>query len=278
MIHHEHSIDKIEGMNVKKLLIMVVFMVICGSVNVYAEGFVIDTSRAETGVFEVKGIPGANKIRIIVEKEGTRERYIYFLSDVNSNVFPLQMGGGRYTITLLENIIRNESKKILAKTVDVEEIDPELLFTQSIQIIDYDRSDIAVSSFRERVRAAKRKKDKLKIVYEFIIDNIDYDFDKVPETLFDYLPVIDETYVTRKGICYDYAALVAGALRSRGIPTKLQKGYTANIPAVFHAWNAVYIEGEWFKIDTTYDRQLRKAGLNVNMIKDCEKFIVVREF
>jgi len=216
-------------------------------------------------------------VRVIVEKEGTRDRYIYFLSTINRNVFPLQMGDGKYTITLLENVIRNESKKIAAKVVDVKGLSESELFTQSIQLIDFESSKEAVPSLSEVIAALSDEK-KLSMVYEYIIDNIDYDFDKNPQTLFDYLPVIDETYISGKGICYDYAALLAGVLRANGIPVKLQKGYTSKIPNVFHAWNAVLIGDTWFKIDTTYDRQLRKADLDITMIKDREVFTIVREF
>jgi len=258
--------------------VLTVIILFISSFTAFANGFTIDTSRVYQGVFEVEGVPSANIIRVIVEKEGTRDRYIYFLSKVNQNVFPLQLGDGRYTITLLENVIRNESKKILAETVDVRGINQSVLFTQSIQLVDFASSEAAIPSFHEMLMAAGSDEEKLSIVYEYIIDNIDYDFEKIPENLFDYLPVIDDTYLTQKGICYDYAALMAGALRSRGIPTKLQKGYTSKIPSVYHAWNAVFLGGSWYKVDTTYDRQLRKADLDVSMIKDDEIFTVVREF
>ena len=41
----------------------------------------------------------------------------------------------------------------------------------------------------------------------------------------DDLPSVDETLKTKKGICFDYAALMTAMLRSQGIPTKLEIGY-----------------------------------------------------
>ena len=42
-----------------------------------------------------------------------------------------------------------------------------------------------------------------------------------------------------KGICFDYAALMTAMLRSQGIPTKLEIGYSGE---VYHAWISTYID------------------------------------
>ena len=50
----------------------------------------------------------------------------------------------------------------------------------------------------------------------------------------------DKTFKTKKGICFDYAAMMTAMLRSLGIPTKLEIGYlTEN---VYHSWISVYLE------------------------------------
>ena len=43
----------------------------------------------------------------------------------------------------------------------------------------------------------------------------------------------------KKGICFDYAALMAGMLRSQGVPCKLVVGYAGK---AYHAWINVYSE------------------------------------
>ena len=43
-----------------------------------------------------------------------------------------------------------------------------------------------------------------------------------------------------KGICFDYAAVMAAMLRSQNIPCKLVVGFAGK---VYHAWINVYIEG-----------------------------------
>jgi len=246
--------------------------------SVNASKFIIDTSKARQGIVEVKGDPGDKIVRVTVEKEATNERYVYLLSATNQNIFPLQMGDGRYKITVLENIVRNEFMKVATKTVDVSGINELKLFTRSIQLVDFASSEIAIPSIHDMVAEAETNEEKLSIVYEFIINNIDYDFEMGQELPFDYHPVLDRTYVTKKGICFDYASLLAGALRSKGIPAKLQKGYSVKLPGQFHAWNEIFIGGEWFSVDTTYDRQLKLADLDVTMVRDAGLFKVLREF
>ena len=72
---------------------------------------------------------------------------------------------------------------------------------------------------------------------------LSYDYDKAGAVLAGgmsgYLPDIDEAFETKKGICFDYAALMTAMLRAQGIPSQLVIGYAGE---VYHAWINVYIE------------------------------------
>lgn len=59
------------------------------------------------------------------------------------------------------------------------------------------------------------------VIYEYILSAIEYDFEKINGLDYTYLPNIDETFDTGKGICYDYCVLFASMLRSEGIPTRM---------------------------------------------------------
>ena len=74
---------------------------------------------------------------------------------------------------------------------------------------------------------------------------------------------MDATLESKKGICFDYAALTAAMLRSRDIPCKLQIGYSGTVK---HAWVSVYIRSKgwvdkavefsgdsWSRMDPTFD-------------------------
>lgn len=54
------------------------------------------------------------------------------------------------------------------------------------------------------------------------------------------MPDVDEISLSSgKGICFDYAALMAAMLRSQRIPTKLQVGYAGE---AYHAWISCYVD------------------------------------
>ncbi len=76
-------------------------------------------------------------------------------------------------------------------------------------------------------------------VYEYVVKNISYDYDKAKNLPLDYIPDIDETLDSGKGICFDYACLMASLLRSQNVPTKLVVGYSGS---AYHAWISVYTE------------------------------------
>ena len=72
------------------------------------------------------------------------------------------------------------------------------------------------------------------------MDNIVYDQQKADSVQTGYLPDVDETLSSKKGICYDYSALLACMLRAKNIPARLVMGYVSGVD-VYHAWNEVYI-------------------------------------
>ena len=89
-----------------------------------------------------------------------------------------------------------------------------------------------------------------------------YDYEKAASVESGYLPDLDAVLATKKGICFDYASLMTGMLRSQGIPCKLIVGYAGT---VYHAWisvwsestgwidGAVYFDGSsWQRMDPTF--------------------------
>ncbi len=56
-------------------------------------------------------------------------------------------------------------------------------------------------------------------------------------------------------------------LRSEGIQTKLIMGYRADT-AVYHAWNEVYVDGNWQIVDLTLDVEYFQKGYGYELYKD----------
>ena len=111
---------------------------------------------------------------------------------------------------------------------------------------------------------AKTDTDKLKAIYSWIVSNVSYDYDKASSVKSGYLPSVDSTLSEKKGICFDYAALMACMLRAQRIPAKLVVG-TVSAQDMNHAWNEVYLEGkgwvtvklyfagnQWKRMDATF--------------------------
>ncbi len=61
-----------------------------------------------------------------------------------------------------------------------------------------------------------------------------------------------DAFVSRQGVCRDYAHLLATFARAAGIPARLVSGYALDLdPPDFHAVVEVWLEGGWHLIDAT---------------------------
>ena len=70
-------------------------------------------------------------------------------------------------------------------------------------------------------------------------NHFSYDYEKAKTVTSGYLPELDAVLAERKGICFDYAALMTAMLRSQEVPCKLVVGYAGS---VYHAWISVWTE------------------------------------
>jgi transglutaminase-like putative cysteine protease len=162
------------------------------------------------------------------------------------------MGTGTYKVSVLENISGTSYKYIISKTVTVSGTSTSAYLISTSEINFY--SSMAPIKLAASLTSGKTTdSQKVQAIYNWVVNNIDYDRGKNPAA--GYVPSIVNTYNTRKGICYDFAALFAAMLRSQGVPAKLVKGYADNVSG-YHAWNEVYINGKWYTIDTSYDAQV----------------------
>ncbi|QGU95831.1 transglutaminase domain-containing protein [Clostridium bovifaecis] len=243
------------------------------------EGINIDKGNINKGIVGVKYGNGDNiKSKLIIEKDDAK--YIYDIkADERVNSFPLQLVNGEYKVSLFKNIEGNRYKKVLMDSIIIKLEDNKEVFLNSIQIIEWNDSSEAVKKAKELTEGTKNNEEKVQAIYKFIINNFNYDYEKLNKLKYDYLPNIDKTLEEGKGICYDFSSLFAAMLRSLGIPAKLVKGYTQNAKG-YHVWNEVYIEdlNEFIIIDTTYDLQMKKKAREVSMIKDNKLYDKIYEY
>lgn len=61
-----------------------------------------------------------------------------------------------------------------------------------------------------------------------------------------------DTYLSRQGVCRDYAHLVIALLRGLNVPARLAAGYAPGLdPMDFHAVAEAYVDGAWWVVDAT---------------------------
>ena len=200
----------------------------------------IDASHKESGYVLVRCATGKDK-RLKVQIQIQEQIYNYDLpNDDSVTCFPLSEGDGNYRITVFENIADNRYSPLLSKQIAVTLKDEYAPFVLPNQFVDYSPESQAVQKGLSLTKDAKDDLAVVNDVFNFIIKNIAYDDEKAENPPAGYLPSVDETLRTQKGICFDYAALMATMLRSQGIPTKLVVGYVEPLD-IYHAWNMVYI-------------------------------------
>ncbi len=221
------------------------------------------------------------RLRVLIEKGGERSAYNLHDGAGTANAvatYPLQRGDGTYLVRIMENTEGNSYREVYRKEVTLKSQQKHAVYLNSIQEINWSSSDPAIQKAAQLTAGMSTDREKVRGVYNYMVRNVKYDHDKVDQLNTFYLPNINSTYSSNKGICYDYASLFAAMLRSQGIPTRMVKGYSDAIGngEVFHAWNEVYLadEDRWVIIDTTHDASLVQGGQSVDMIKGSGGFSV----
>jgi transglutaminase-like putative cysteine protease len=211
----------------------------------------------------------------VVVKKGAK-KYIYNLNSSNE-VLPLQMGNGEYTVGLYKKVEGKKYKLLLCEKINITNSNSNAVFLASVQNIKWKSDSEAAILAKELTKNAKTDKEKFEIIYNYIIGNITYDNDKALKVNNTYLPTASETLSSQKGICYDYASLMAVMLRSLNIPTKLVHG-NSTYTSVYHAWNEVLLNNEWIVVDTTIDSALKSENVNYNYRKNTSDYIAKQVF
>jgi hypothetical protein len=214
------------------------------------EKAVLDYSNASKGYICAKSLIAPTIIKVLVQYADTQ--YQYTLSGGDEYVvIPLTCGDGAYAVSLWENVYDDQFAAIFSQDLQVQLEDPFLPFLYPNQFVNFAAGNQTVAMSQELAQGANDEIQAIGSIYEYIIKNIDYDFDKAVTVSANYLPQVDETLSTRKGICFDYAVLTAAMLRVQSIPTRLMVGYAGS---AYHAWIEVYSKEEgWVQKEIAFD-------------------------
>lgn len=254
-------------------LLLALIILLAPISDVYAES-TYSVRLNSSGYLDITSSNYGDKMRLLVEKDS--HRFVYSL-DGEFESLPLQLGNGNYTVKIMENIKDKRYKVVSKEEVILKSLNDNSSFLGSAQPVYWDKTPVIEKLAKTIVADAKSDSEKVKKIYDYILKNMSYDYDKMSNIKVNYVPNIEETLKTNKGICYDYSAAFAGLLRSLDIPTKLIKGYKNDMEA-YHAWNEVYIDGKWQIIDTAYDEALQNTSVNVKMYKKASEYKKSKEF
>ena len=260
----------------RKIMMAMIAFVLIAAINiapqeVNAAAAWLNTDKLNNGVVTVNYDVKANvKTKVMITKG--QEKYTYNLTaGKKGETFPLQLGNGEYTITVLENTTDTKYKMVGKETVTLNLKDQKVVFLNAVQNVAWTDKNAAIIKANELIKGKKTDAEKVKAIYDFVVSNIAYDNELAKNVTTDYIPNIDNTLKNKKDICYGYATLFAAMLRNADIPTKLVMGKTTYVTE-YHAWNEVYLDGKWVVIDTTVDAAYKKANKAVNFIKDAGKY------
>ena len=233
-----------------------------GQTVVGADPLVIDVSNAGQGYIMALYSGDAAKANIqLTGPDGVT--YKYFLPPSDDYVpLPLTGGSGAYAIEGYENVVDSKYAVLFKESADFT-LENELLpYLYPNQYVDFSADTEAVSVAAETVSDVISDLDAVAEIYHYVVDNVTYDDEKAATVTSGYLPVVDDTLHSGKGICFDYAALTCAMLRSQDIPTRLEIGYSGDI---YHSWISVYIKdvgwidrliefsgNDWTRMDPTF--------------------------
>ena len=235
----------------RKLVLTLMLVLLVATMFVttsYANSQLIKVNTNDSTVAVNYNATDYSKIKVAITKGSST--YYYDLPSKHE-VYPLQMGNGTYSVNLYENVSGNKYKSVYSKKISLKTSD-ESVFLSSSQNVSWDEESAAVTLASELTEGLESDEEKFQVIYDYVVNNIRYDYRKSYRVQAGYIPSPDDTLVDGTGICYDYSSLLAVMLRSQDIPTKLIKGYSTNV-STYHAWNEVFINGQWSTVDTTVD-------------------------
>lgn len=209
-------------------------------VTVYQNDFAsIDASNTSQGYVMVKYNGTNEKVKLQITCPD-QSCYTYLISDRGAyDTFPLTAGNGSYALQVLENVAGDTYTVSLAQSINVSIEDDFLPFLYPNQYVNFHADSKAVSKGSDLAKDTYSDLDVVQNIYNYVIKNISYDTEKAQNVSYGYVPDVDDTLSSKKGICFDYAALMTSMLRSQNIPTKLEVGYSGD---AYHAWISTYID------------------------------------
>lgn len=199
---------------------------------------VIDYSNTEDGYVMVCFTAQTTQ-KLKVQVKGPSTTYTYHLTPGVWTAFPLSDQNGDYKIVIFENVEGSKYAAVLSLSVNVTMTDEFAPFLRSNQYVNFDAAPNTVTRAAALCRGISDPLKKVEAIYDFVVSGMTYDKQLAATVTSGYYPDLDSVLSKMSGICFDYAALMTGMLRSQGVPAKLVVGYAGD---AYHAWISVWSE------------------------------------
>ncbi|MCI2057351.1 MAG: transglutaminase domain-containing protein [Oscillibacter sp.] len=243
------------------------------------EKAVIDYSNTADGYVMANYTASTTKKLKVQVKGPSGTTYTYDLTVGVWTTYPLSDGNGGYKVTVYENTSGTKYATVLSVSFSVALSDQFAPFLRPNQYVNYESNAVhTVAKAQELCAGLTAPLDKVKAVYNYVVKNITYDKAKAASVQSGYLPVLDTVLAAKKGICFDYAAVMTAMLRSQGVPCKLVVGYAGT---AYHAWisvwsekdgwvdAAIYFDGDtWQRMDPTFASSGKESSSIMKYIGD----------
>ncbi len=252
-------------------------------------GAEIDYSNVTDG-YVMGRFPGASDKQLRVRVTGPSGiDYDYLLPAGKTwSTFPLSDGNGAYKVMMLQNTTGKKYAVLTTASFTAALKDEFAPFLRPNQYVNYEGAEETVKMAASLTKDIEAPLEKVGAVYNYVIHNLSYDKARaeavINRQLVGYLPVLDSVLAEKKGICFDYAALMTGMLRSQGIPCKLVVGYAGT---TYHAWvsvwtretgwvdNAIYFDGTtWHRMDPTFASSANSSDAIMEFIGEGKNYTV----
>lgn len=217
---------------------------------------IIDYSNTEDGYVMVLYREQTKKT-LKVQIKGPKTTYTYTIQPGEWATLSLSEGNGNYQVKMYQNVSGKSYSNVLSAKMSVELADEFAPFLRPNQYVNYSASSKAVALARELTAGIEHPLGKVEAIYNYVVKTLSYDKKKAKSVKSGYTPVLDAVLEEKKGICFDYVALMTGMLRSLGIPCKMIFGYAGG---AYHAWISVWsedtgwVDGVIFFDGTTWQR------------------------
>ena len=247
-------------------------------------GAEIDYSNIADGYVMVRhAASNSKKLKVqVTGPSGTK--YPYNLPTGGWVTVPLSDGNGKYQVMACQNIEESRYAVLTSVSFNVTLADEFAPFIRPNQYVNYAEASNTIAKAAELTQGVTKPLEKVGVVYNYVVNNLTYDRQLAATVERGYLPDLDSVLAKKKGICFDYAALMTAMLRSQGVPCKLVVGYAGT---AYHAWvsvwtedtgwveAAIYFDGTtWHRMDPTFASSQHNSQQILNYIGNGKNYRV----